>query len=67
MPDIVISEFMDAAAVDSLRADFDVLYEPDLVNRSDDLVVALKEVPALIVRNQTQVRGAVLEIGRAHV
>lgn len=65
MPDIVISEFMDAAAVDSLRVDFDVLYEPDLVNRSDDLVVALKEVPALIVRNQTQVRGAVLDAADA--
>ena len=30
MTDIVITEFMDEPAVDSLRAGFDVHYDPDL-------------------------------------
>jgi (S)-sulfolactate dehydrogenase len=42
MPDIVISEFMDQAAVDSLAADFDVLYDRQLVDRHDDLLAAVK-------------------------
>ena len=33
MPDIVISEFMDQGAVDSLAADYDVVYDPQLVDR----------------------------------
>ena len=61
MPDIVISEFMDQAAVDSLAADFDVLYDPQLVDRHDDLLAAVASARALVVRNRTQVRGALLE------
>lgn len=57
---IVISEFMDEAAVDDLRRDFDVVYDPGLVDRPDDLCDALIGADALIVRNRTQVRGAVL-------
>ena len=61
MPDIVISEFMDQTAVDSLAADFDVLYDPQLVERHEDLVAAVASARALVVRNRTQVRGALLE------
>ncbi|MBT8052000.1 MAG: hydroxyacid dehydrogenase [Gammaproteobacteria bacterium] len=60
MPDIVISEFMDQAAVDSLAADFDIVYDPQLVDRHDDLLVAVASARALIVRNRTQVRGELL-------
>ncbi|MBO6834900.1 MAG: hydroxyacid dehydrogenase [Alphaproteobacteria bacterium] len=51
---------MDEAAVDDLRRDFDVVYDPGLVDRPDDLCDALIGADALIVRNRTQVRGAVL-------
>ena len=61
MHDIVISEFMDQAAVDSLAADFDVVYDPQLVDRDDDLLAAVASARALVVRNRTQVRGALLE------
>ena len=61
MPDIVISEFMDQAAVDSLAADFDVIYDPQLVDRHDDLLASVASARALVVRNRTQVRGALLE------
>lgn len=60
MADVVICEFMDQAAVDDLAREFDVLYEPELVDRPDDLVEAVANARALIVRNRTQVRGAVL-------
>jgi len=65
VPDIVISEFMDQAAVDGLGADFEVLYDPGLVDRPDDLSIALAEARGLIVRNRTQVRGALLEAAPA--
>ena len=52
---IIISEFMDDAAVASLRAQFDVVYEKNLVDRRDALKAALADADALIVRNRTQV------------
>lgn len=61
MADVVISEFMDRAAVDGLAGEFDVLYDPGLVDRMDDLAAAVADARALIVRNRTQVRGSLLE------
>lgn len=63
MPDIVISEFMDEAAVEDLRGSFDLLYDPGLVDRPDDLKAALAGARALIVRNRTKVTDAVLAAG----
>lgn len=60
MPDIVITEFMDEAAVETLSAAHDTLYEPDLVDAPDRLALLLGEARALIVRNRTQVRGDLL-------
>jgi (S)-sulfolactate dehydrogenase len=61
MPDIVISEPMDVGAIDSLSADFDVLYDPDLVKNPDVLNTLVCDARAIIVRNQTQVRAALLD------
>ena len=61
MPDIVITEFMDEAAIREGLAGFDVLYDPTLVDRPDDLARALGgRARRLIVRNRTQVRGPLL-------
>ena len=60
-PTVVISEFMEAAAVARLAAAHETLYAPDLVERGEDLARALAGARALIVRNRTQVRGALLE------
>ncbi|MCC2597624.1 hydroxyacid dehydrogenase [Pusillimonas sp. MFBS29] len=57
---IIISEFMDEAAVDQLRARFDVTYDAGLVDRPDDLLAAVAHADALIVRNRTQVNQALL-------
>ena len=60
MADIVITEFMDEAAVADLARGHVVLYDPALVDRPDELAAALKNARALIVRNRTQVRPALL-------
>ena len=65
---IVISESMDAPAVERLRARFDVDYRPNLVDDGAALEGALAEARAWIVRNRTQVSGRALEAaGRLRV
>lgn len=64
MSDIIIPEFMDEGAVESLKARYSTLYEPDLIDDPARLAVLLPQARALIVRNRTQVRGALLEAGR---
>ena len=63
MTRILITEFMDEPAVDALRISFDVAYDPALVDNSVALHAALADADALIVRNRTQVRGALLAAG----
>jgi (S)-sulfolactate dehydrogenase len=62
---ILISEFMDAPAVEMLRARFDVDYRPKLVDDAAALEAALDGARAWIVRNRTQVRGRALEAANA--
>ncbi|MBL8516480.1 MAG: hydroxyacid dehydrogenase [Betaproteobacteria bacterium] len=57
---ILISEFMDSDAVRSLEGRFDVHYDPKLVDQPDELATRAADCDALIVRNRTQVRGALL-------
>ncbi|MBN8534071.1 MAG: hydroxyacid dehydrogenase [Rhizobiales bacterium] len=64
MTDIIITEFMDEVAVASLSARHVTLYDPKLVDDPARLALLLPEARALIVRNRTQVRGALLEAGR---
>ncbi|WP_439499794.1 hydroxyacid dehydrogenase [Bosea sp. (in: a-proteobacteria)] len=60
MTDIVITEFMDEAAVAALKARYTVHHDPELFGKPEELAALVADVPALIVRNQTQVRGALL-------
>lgn len=65
---VVISEFMDERAVAALKRQFDVLYDPGLVDRAADLLAEASNCDALIVRNRTQVRGDLLNaLGRCQV
>jgi (S)-sulfolactate dehydrogenase len=59
--DIVISEFMDGAAIEAAFKGHDVTYDPALVDHPERLRACLADCRALIVRNRTQVRGALLE------
>lgn len=58
---IVISEFMDAAAVATLGASFDTIYNPALVDQLSELLTMLADADALIVRNRTRVDRALLD------
>ena len=60
MPQVVITEFMDESAIKDHLGAFDVLYDPKLVDAPDALLEAARDARALIVRNRTQVRGALL-------
>ena len=57
---IVITEFMDQPAIESLRSGFDVAYDPKLVDDPAQLKQAVADADAVIVRNRTQVRGELL-------
>lgn len=64
MAEIVVAEFMDEAAVTDLAAAHATLYDPDLVDRPDELRRLAADARALIVRNRTQVRGDLLAAAR---
>ena len=57
---IVITEFMDEAAVVALAERFDVCYDKDLVDRPEALPVQLADADGLIVRNRTPVDASLL-------
>ncbi|MFD4838024.1 hydroxyacid dehydrogenase [Achromobacter sp. NPDC058515] len=57
---VLISEFMDAPAVDALRQRFDVRYAPDMVEQRGALLEAAGDADALIVRNRSQVNAELL-------
>jgi (S)-sulfolactate dehydrogenase len=61
MATVVIAEFMDAPAVERLRAaGHTVIYDATLVDDASRLQTAAATADALIVRNRTQVRGELL-------
>ena len=60
MPEIVVSENIVGQALDELKQQFDVLFEPELWTRLDELRSQLAQARALIVRNQTQVTGELI-------
>lgn len=55
MPDVVVSENIVGAPMESLRREFEVLFDPDLWTDPEGLAAAVSEARGLIVRNQTQV------------
>lgn len=64
MTDIVITEFMDEAAIEALRARYTVHHDPELFAKPEELAALIATVPAVIVRNQTHMRGAVLDAAK---
>ena len=64
MPDVVITEFMDEAAIREGLVGYDVLYDPGLVDRPDELNRIVSGARALIVSNRTQVRSALIDGAR---
>jgi len=62
MKQIVITEFMDTGAVDTLKQRFEVIYDPSLVDRRDALLTLLGTTAGLIVRNRTQVDSVLIDV-----
>jgi (S)-sulfolactate dehydrogenase len=57
---ILIAEFMDEAAVASLRSRFETHYDASLVERREELLGLLGAADALIVRNRARIDGELL-------
>ena len=57
---ILITEFMDERAVAGLRDRHETVYDPQLVDKPEELAGRLSGVEALIVRNRTRVDEALL-------
>lgn len=55
MPDIIITEFMDTNAVQETAKNYDIHYDPQLVDKPDDLKALLAHARGLVVRNRTRV------------
>jgi (S)-sulfolactate dehydrogenase len=64
MADIVITEFLDEAALAAVPPSLKVLYDPKLVDKPAELLAAVTSARALVVRNRTQVRGDLLAAGK---
>lgn len=58
---VVVSEFMDEAALTAFGPEVQVTYDPTLVDNREALLAALSGAEALIVRNRTQVDRGVLK------
>ena len=58
---ILITEFMDEDAINLLKKKYDVYYDISLVEDSNSLVIKIKNIKALIVRNRTLVTRELIE------
>ncbi len=63
MSDILVTENIIGAEMDTLRQRFDVAFDPDLWKQPEKLGVIIPQFRALIVRNQTQVTRELIEAG----
>lgn len=61
MADVLITEFMDQGVAESLIAEFDVHWDPDLWGKEAELFERVADATAIIVRNATQVTPALLD------
>jgi len=61
MADVLISEFMDKGVAESLIADFDVYWDPDLWSKRDELKQQVESARAIVVRNGTLVNEELLD------
>lgn len=63
MQRIVVSENVAGSAMDELRRQFDVLFQPELWKDAPKLRAAIADADAIIVRNQTKVDAALIKAG----
>lgn len=61
---VVVTEFMDEAALETFGGDFTVTYDPSLVDDRGKMLAAVSEADAIIVRNRTRVDQELLSAAR---
>jgi (S)-sulfolactate dehydrogenase len=61
MTDIVITEFLEPQAVQSLERQFRVHWDRELWNKRGELEKLVRDIPALIVRNRTMIDKALID------
>lgn len=61
MSEVLITEFMDSAAIELLRSKVNVFYEPELHAQPNELALRVKNMHGIIVRNRTQVTAQILQ------
>lgn len=61
MAKIVVSEFMDETIARDVLADFDLVFDPTLVDDREGLLATLADAEAVIVRNRTRVDTELLD------
>ena len=64
MPRIVVSENVAGSEMDSLKQQFQVVFEPELWKSPQQLRDAVRDADALIVRNQTSVDADLIAAAR---
>ncbi|HWB53732.1 MAG TPA: hydroxyacid dehydrogenase [Tepidisphaeraceae bacterium] len=63
MHDLLVTENITGPSMDALRRSLDVVFEPELWKKPDELRQRIKEFKGLMVRNQTRVDASLLEAG----
>ena len=58
---VVISEFLDEAALGGFPAEWSIVYDPGLVDERTELLAELHDADAIVVRNRTQVNAELLK------
>ena len=64
MRDILVSENVSGPAMDALKRDFDVAFEPLLWKEQEKLLRAVSDCRAIVVRNQTRVDRELIAAGK---
>ena len=64
MPDVLITENIVGVEMDTLRANFDCTFAPDLWKQPDELHSIIGNYKALMVRNQTQVTRELIAVAK---
>src|ERR671939_159831 len=64
MPDVLITENIVGAAMDTLRENFACTFAPDLWKQPEALQAMIGEYRALIARNQTQITRELIAAGK---
>jgi (S)-sulfolactate dehydrogenase len=62
---VIVSEFLQEEFLDLIRADFEVVYDPDIYSDPDRLLRELADAEAILIRNRTRIDRELLSAAQA--